>query len=208
MALAYLDAINTYSKSLSVSSNELVLILLGNKLDLERLRQVILLIVILSRFQFDYYFRVIPRSDGETVAAKFSCAFCETTAADDYHHVQNLFHRTVREVRKERERIVTSHSLDEELPPVPIPSAIINPSLSSSSSSNSSIHFLTTAPDPERLLTNIIPPPPPPPIPTVSTPKSIKASASNSNVSRQSTPPSKDKRTQSKTSSVFSKIFK
>lgn len=38
MALAYLDAINGYSKSLSVSSNELVLMLLGNKLDLERIR--------------------------------------------------------------------------------------------------------------------------------------------------------------------------
>jgi GTPase SAR1 family protein len=38
MALAYLDAITSYSKSLSVSANELVLMLLGNKLDLERIR--------------------------------------------------------------------------------------------------------------------------------------------------------------------------
>ena len=38
MALAYLDAIDNYSKSLSVSTNELVIILLGNKLDLERTR--------------------------------------------------------------------------------------------------------------------------------------------------------------------------
>jgi GTPase SAR1 family protein len=38
MALAYLDAITNYSKSLSVSTNELVLMLLGNKLDLERIR--------------------------------------------------------------------------------------------------------------------------------------------------------------------------
>lgn len=38
MALAYLDAINTYSKNLTVSNNELVMILLGNKLDLERTR--------------------------------------------------------------------------------------------------------------------------------------------------------------------------
>jgi GTPase SAR1 family protein len=38
MALAYLDAITSYSKSLSVSTNELVLMLLGNKLDLERIR--------------------------------------------------------------------------------------------------------------------------------------------------------------------------
>ena len=40
MALAYLDAINSYSKSLSVSTNELVLMLLGTKLDLERIRYV------------------------------------------------------------------------------------------------------------------------------------------------------------------------
>ncbi len=38
MAHAYLDAITSYSKSLSVSANELVLMLLGNKLDLERTR--------------------------------------------------------------------------------------------------------------------------------------------------------------------------
>ena len=40
MALAYLDAITSYSKSLTVSTNELVLMLLGNKLDLERIRQI------------------------------------------------------------------------------------------------------------------------------------------------------------------------
>ena len=40
MALAYLDAISSYSKSLTVSSNELVIMLLGNKLDLERTRSV------------------------------------------------------------------------------------------------------------------------------------------------------------------------
>jgi hypothetical protein len=38
MALAYLDAITAYSKGLTVSNNELVIILLGNKLDLERIR--------------------------------------------------------------------------------------------------------------------------------------------------------------------------
>jgi GTPase SAR1 family protein len=38
MALAYLDAINIYSKGLTVSTNELVIMLLGNKLDLERTR--------------------------------------------------------------------------------------------------------------------------------------------------------------------------
>ncbi|CAF4424171.1 unnamed protein product, partial [Didymodactylos carnosus] len=85
MALSYLDNIHEYSKSISLSSNELVITLIGNKLDLERNR-------------------IIAKADGETTASKFNCAFIETTAADDYEYVQNLFHRTVREVRKERER--------------------------------------------------------------------------------------------------------
>ena len=61
-----------------------------------------------------YSFRVIAKSEGESIAAKFSCAFCETTAADDYEYVQQLFHRAVREVRKERERVVASNTIDEE----------------------------------------------------------------------------------------------
>lgn len=161
-------------------------------------------------------FRVVQKSEGQKVALKYSCAFCETTAADDYEYVQNLFHQTVREVRRERERIVASNSLDEETISVPIVSNIVNPSLSSSSSSNSSIHFLSSNIENEKLPTTTIPLAPPLPTNFVQkSNKSIKFDAQTSvqpttktNSSRQSTPPSNNKRTQSKTSSVFSKIFK
>ncbi|CAF2399483.1 unnamed protein product [Rotaria sp. Silwood2] len=162
MALAYLDAITSYSKSLTVSTNELVLMLLGNKLDLERLR-------------------VIPKCEGEAVAAKYSCAFCETTAADDYEYVQQLFHRTVREVRKERERVVASNSIDEEPSTIPMHSIIHFPSPSSSSSSNSSIHF-TISNETEKL-SNI---PVPPPIPVNLIQKPTKLIKPDSQISMNS----------------------
>ncbi|CAF1051363.1 unnamed protein product [Rotaria sordida] len=216
IALAYLDAITSYSKSLTVSTNELVLMLLGNKLDLERLR-------------------VIPKCEGEAIAAKFSCAFCETTAADDYEYVQHLFHRTVREVRKERERVVASNSIDEESSStttiVPMNSIVNFHCPSSSSSSNSSIHFtLSNETDKLSSLSNI---PLPPPIPVNLIQKSTKLIKPNSQISMKSSsttnlllsPPIKagspttttnnisasttpnTKRSSSKTS-VFYKIFK
>ncbi|CAF1266988.1 unnamed protein product [Adineta ricciae] len=145
MALGYLDAITNYSRSLSISSNELVLILLGTKLDLERMR-------------------IIPKCEGEAIAAKFSCAFYETTAAEDYECVRQLFHRTVREVRKERERVVASNSINEEArSTIPIHSTINFPSPSSSSSSSSSIHF-TIANEPDKPPSINIPLPPPLPV--------------------------------------------
>jgi hypothetical protein len=156
-----------------------------------------------------HLFRVIPKCEGEAIAAKFSCAFCETTAADDYEYVQQLFHRTVREVRKERERVVVSNSMDEEP--------------SSSSSSSSSVHF-TLANETEKII-NIPLPPPIPPNLTQKPEKLVKPDSqssihsSSSNLLRsspvkagsptttnnvtQATP----KRVTSK-SSVFSKIFK
>ncbi|CAF1549663.1 unnamed protein product [Rotaria sp. Silwood1] len=236
MALAYLDAINTYSKNLTVSSNELVIILLGNKLDLERTR-------------------VIPKSEGESVAAKFSCAFCETTAADDYEYVQQLFHRTVREVRKERERTIISNTINEE-PATPEININTNtnantntntngPSPSSSLSSNSSINFSISNETDKNLSSNI---PLPPPMPATLTPKStpittnsksdsqsltnsytpssslssigksgslprvgsastLSSTTVSTNTNSQTTP-STAKRTPSKTSYVLSKIFK
>lgn len=175
--------------------------------------------------------RVIPKCEGEAIAAKFSCAFCETTAADDYEYVQHLFHRTVREVRKERERIVAAHSIDEEssAATLPINANMTMPSLSSSSSSNSSIHFLTSSTDAEKVTATI---PQPPPLPATLTQKSAKLvkldsqssmNSSTSNVLHSSTgkassparshhgsqltPPTPAKRAPSK-GSVFSKIFK
>jgi hypothetical protein len=181
-----------------------------------------------NKSKFLYFFRVIPKCEGEAIAAKFSCAFCETTAADDYEYVQQLFHRTVREVRKERERIVASNSIDEE--PTTIPANL--PSPSSSSSSNSSLHF-TLANETEKLPSSssstIIPfPPPIPPNLTQKLPKLVKPDSQssiqslNSNVSRSSpsktsSPPTTNNIPETTTSvikrppkpsSVFSKFFK
>ena len=166
--------------------------------------------------------RVIPKSEGESIAAKFSCAFCETTAADDYEYVQQLFHRTVREVRKERERTVASNTIDEELSTP----AINIPSPSSSLSSNSSIICSTSNEIDKSPPSNI---PIPPPIPATlahkaarvaktikppetqipianSPPNAAIKSATTTSVPTQ-TNASTAKRTPSK-SSVFSKIFK
>jgi hypothetical protein len=175
-------------------------------------------------------FRVIPKCEGEAIAAKFSCAFCETTAADDYEYVQQLFHRTVREVRKERERVVASNSIDEEpSSTIPINPNITFPSPSSSSSSNSSLHF-TLANETDKITSSTIPiPPPMPPNLTQKPAKLIKpdsqTSISSTNTNLLISSPSKagspvttnnipqattptNKRSSSKTSYVLSKIFK
>ncbi|CAF1283352.1 unnamed protein product [Rotaria magnacalcarata] len=223
MALAYLDAINTYSKNLTVSTNELVIILLGNKLDLERTR-------------------VVLKSEGESTAVKFSCAFCETTAADDYEYVQQLFHRTVREVRKERERTLISNAIVEEPIAAEISSNTSFPSPPSSRSSNSSVHF-SIPNETEKISPSTIPLPPPMPatlahkaaraatamkpesqplINSSNTSSSLSSlnktgslpsvgsltTLSSTTTSNPSSISSSTKRTSSKTSSVFSKIFK
>jgi len=134
---------------------------------------------------------VIPKCEGEAMAAKFSCAFCETTAADDYEYVQQLFHRTVREVRKERERVVASNSIDEEPSTIPINSNMNFASPSSSSSSSSSIHF-TLANETEKLPLSSSNIPLPPPMPLNLTqkppklPKHDSQSSINSNLLRSS----------------------
>lgn len=179
---------------------------------------VIIIIIIITLLS-----RVIPKSEGESIAAKFNCAFCETTAADDYEYVQQLFHRTVREVRKERERTVASNTIDEELSTP----AINIPSPSSSLSSNSSILFSTSNEIDKIPLSNIPIPPPIPatlahkaervaktikpseiPTPIANSPPNagIKSATTTTNLPTQ-THTNTAKRTPSK-SSVFSKIFK
>ncbi len=171
---------------------------------------------------------MIPKSEGESIAARFSCAFCETTAADDYEYVQQLFHRTVREVRKERERVMASNIIDEELSTP----AINIPSPSSSLSSNSSFPLSTSA-ETEKISTSNIPIPPPIPATlahkaaraakTMKQPESqttissalplssIKSATTTTTATATTTPThptsATAKRTPSK-SSVFSKIFK
>lgn len=144
-------------------------------------------------------FRVIAKSEGESIAAKFSCAFCETTAADDYEYVQQLFHRAVREVRKERERVVASNTIDEE--------------------PSDSVHFTITPESPNS------PIPLPPPMPATLAHKATKlnkpesqssltsasvksaSSATLSSTNSSTNQPATTKRTSSK-SSVLAKIFK
>ncbi|CAF5176200.1 unnamed protein product, partial [Rotaria magnacalcarata] len=134
--------------------------------------------------------------------------------------------RTVREVRKERERVVASNSIDEEPPTtIPINSIATFPSPSSSSSSSSSIPF-TISNDTERSVLSAISIPVPPPMPTSFIQKTTKLIKPDSQTSMNSllspttkagspttantVPPttiSNTKRSSSKTS-VFSKIFK
>lgn len=189
-----------------------------------------------DELDFLVFDRVVPKVDGESVANKFSCAFCETTAADDYEYVQQLFHRTVREVRKERERAAASNVIDEE----PSVTAVHNtansnvPLSSSSSSSTSSIHFSNFNEGEKASSPNIPLPPPMPatlahraaktaktePQTPVHTPPTgsplttaVKTGSTTTLSSTASGPPlpppstTTAKRTPSKTS-VFSKIFK
>ncbi|CAF4335063.1 unnamed protein product [Rotaria socialis] len=191
---------------------------------------------------FEMALAVVLKSEGESTAVKFSCAFCETTAVDDYEYVQQLFHRTVREVRKERERTLISNTIVEESIATEISSNTNFPSPSSSQSSNSSVHF-SIPNETEKISRSTIPLPPPMPAKlahkaaraaTVMKPESqplissSNKSSSLSSLNKTGSLPSVDssatlssttmpnpsstssptKRTPSKTSSVFSKIFK
>ncbi|KAG9266510.1 ras-like protein family member 12 [Astyanax mexicanus] len=78
----YLETVTLYTKGLQP---EAPVILLGNKVDMERYRQV-------------------SKSDGASLAARFSCLFFEVSACLDFLSVQHVFHDAVREVRREAER--------------------------------------------------------------------------------------------------------
>ncbi|CAF3901956.1 unnamed protein product [Rotaria magnacalcarata] len=191
---------------------------------------------------FEMALAVVLKSEGESTAVKFSCAFCETTAADDYEYVQQLFHRTVREVRKERERTLISNAIVEEPIAAEISSNTSFPSPPSSRSSNSSVHF-SIPNETEKISPSTIPLPPPMPatlahkaaraatamkpesqplINSSNTSSSLSSlnktgslpsvgsltTLSSTTTSNPSSISSSTKRTSSKTSSVFSKIFK
>jgi hypothetical protein len=154
-------------------------------------------------------FRVVSKYDGESIAARFHCVFCETTAVDDYEYVQQLFHRSVREVRKERQRMLASNIvIDSEqqstIQPTLIFSSALSTSLSSSSSSSSSSCEI------DEFHSAIIPIPPPIPA-TLARKAAVHAAKTSKSESIQaldtSTTNSSMKST-SKRTSVFSKIFK
>ncbi|XP_041031311.1 ras-like protein family member 12 [Carcharodon carcharias] len=80
--LHYLNVISSHAKGLP---QDYPIILLGNKLDMERYRQ-------------------ISKSDGLSLASKYNCSFYEVSASLDFESVQHVFHELVREVRRETER--------------------------------------------------------------------------------------------------------
>uniref|UniRef100_A0A4W5PWR4 Ras-like protein family member 12 n=1 Tax=Hucho hucho TaxID=62062 RepID=A0A4W5PWR4_9TELE len=74
----YLEAVTVHTKALQP---ETPIILLGNKLDMERYRQV-------------------SKSDGSALASRFGCLFFEVSACLDFLSVQRVFHEAVREARQ------------------------------------------------------------------------------------------------------------
>ncbi|GAB6022809.1 Ras-like protein member 12 [Chamberlinius hualienensis] len=86
MAQNYLEGIHQrLSSSSSSSSWDTPTILVGNKVDMERYRQV-------------------SKAEGSALASHFDSAFFETTAAEDYDCVARVFHEVIREVLREHER--------------------------------------------------------------------------------------------------------
>ncbi|XP_020328599.2 ras-like protein family member 12 [Oncorhynchus mykiss] len=74
----YLEAVTVHTKALQPKTP---IILLGNKLDMERYRQV-------------------SKSDGSALATRFGCLFFEVSACLDFLSVQRVFHEAVREARQ------------------------------------------------------------------------------------------------------------
>ncbi|KAM9317544.1 ras-like protein family member 12 [Pholidichthys leucotaenia] len=78
----YLQMLATYNR---IHGPQTPIILLGNKLDMDRYRQV-------------------SQSDGEALAARFGGSFFEVSACRDYLSVQHIFYEAVRRVRRGGER--------------------------------------------------------------------------------------------------------
>ncbi|KAL1007516.1 hypothetical protein UPYG_G00087830 [Umbra pygmaea] len=75
----YLEAVTAHTRALQTHSP---IILLGNKLDMERYRQV-------------------SKMDGSALASRFDCLFFEVSACLDFLSIQRVFHEAVRESRRE-----------------------------------------------------------------------------------------------------------
>ncbi|CAL8404640.1 unnamed protein product [Boreogadus saida] len=78
----YLEALALHRKALHL---DVPVLLLGNKVDMERHRQV-------------------SKSEGASLAARFGGQFYEVSACLDFLSVQRVFHDAVREVRREADR--------------------------------------------------------------------------------------------------------
>ncbi|KAM7406594.1 hypothetical protein PAMP_000965 [Pampus punctatissimus] len=78
----YLETLALHNKTFKP---ETPIILLGNKLDMDRYRQV-------------------NKSDGEALASRYGCLFYEVSACLDFRSVQHVFYEAVRRTRREGER--------------------------------------------------------------------------------------------------------
>ncbi|XP_062868973.1 ras-like protein family member 12 [Trichomycterus rosablanca] len=85
----YVEAVTLYTRGLQP---ETPIVLVGNKVDMERYRQV-------------------SKADGEALAARLGCRFFEVSACLDFLSVQHVFHEAVREVRREAERNLSHQPL-------------------------------------------------------------------------------------------------
>uniref|UniRef100_A0A3Q3J7R8 small monomeric GTPase n=2 Tax=Monopterus albus TaxID=43700 RepID=A0A3Q3J7R8_MONAL len=90
----YLQTLALHSKTFKPQSP---IILLGNKLDMDRYRQV-------------------SRCDGEALASRFGCLFFEVSACFDFLSVQHVFYEAVRRARcgGERSRLVPAVCVSED----------------------------------------------------------------------------------------------
>lgn len=73
----YLSTLSLHNKTFK---SRTPIVLIGNKLDMERYRQV-------------------SKSDGEDLASRFGCLFYEVSACSDFQEVQQIFHEAVRRSR-------------------------------------------------------------------------------------------------------------
>ncbi|XP_055040044.2 ras-like protein family member 12 [Misgurnus anguillicaudatus] len=97
----YIEAVSLYTKGLQP---EAPVILIGNKLDMERYRQV-------------------SKSDGASLASRVGCLFYEVSACSDFLSVQHIFHEAVREVRRETERGIRPLFISEDKAAISLSSA-------------------------------------------------------------------------------------
>lgn len=77
----YLDTLAVHNKTFKPDTP---VVLLGNKLDMDRYRQV-------------------SKSEGEDLASRFGCLFYEVSACMDFLSVQQVFHEAVRRARRDVE---------------------------------------------------------------------------------------------------------
>ncbi|BFZ01924.1 hypothetical protein BsWGS_04963 [Bradybaena similaris] len=79
-ARQYMDSISMYLKG---RGRECPVALVGNKIDLERYRQV-------------------NKSEGASLATEYDSVFYETTAAEEYDFVERVFHRIIQETHHDK----------------------------------------------------------------------------------------------------------